>query len=199
MSVNVLFIDNFDSFTFNLVDELSKRGCRVDVWRNDLSAERALELALSLPAPRLIVLSPGPGRPEQAGCCEQLIRLARGKVPLLGVCLGHQALITALGGVVGGAGEIVHGKSARIEHDGAGVFRGLASPLTVARYHSLVAHDVPDPLTVRARAHTSVGELVMAVESAAEKLVGLQFHPESILTPEGGILLERILEWAAED
>ncbi|MBL4847952.1 MAG: aminodeoxychorismate/anthranilate synthase component II [Planctomycetes bacterium] len=189
---SVLFIDNFDSFTFNLVDEFARRGCEVAVWRNDISAERALELVLAMPLPRLIVLSPGPGRPERAGCCEELVRLAKGRVRLLGVCLGHQALVTALGGVVTGAGEIVHGKSDRIEHEGVGVFAGLRSPLTVGRYHSLVATTLPPALSVRARC----GELIMAVEG--EGLLGLQFHPESILTPEGGILLERVLAWAAE-
>ena len=190
-ALNVLFVDNFDSFSFNLVDEFQKRGCAVSVWRNDVSAERALELALALDEPRLIVLSPGPGRPEDAGCCVELIRLARGRVPLLGVCLGHQALVSALGGTVDGAGEIVHGKASAIEHDGLGIFAGLPNPLTVGRYHSLVGATIPDALEVRAR----YGDLVMAVSNAEDRLVGLQFHPESILSPQGGILLQSILEW----
>jgi anthranilate synthase component 2 len=190
--LSVLFIDNFDSFSFNLVDEFEKRGCAVSVWRNDIPAARALELALALPAPRLIVISPGPGRPESAGCCVELIRLARGRIPMLGVCLGHQAMVAALGGTVAGAGEIVHGKASKIEHDGEGVFAGLPDPLTVGRYHSLVGTTIPDGLQVRARC----GELVMAVSNNEERLIGLQFHPESILTPEGGILLQSILEWA---
>lgn len=192
MSVNVLFIDNFDSFTFNLVDEFTRRGCRVDVWRHDVSAEHALELALALPAPRMIVLSPGPGAPADAGCCVELIRLARGRVPLFGICLGHQALVEALGGEVGGAGEIVHGKTAKLQHDGEGFFAGLTSPMMVGRYHSLVATRVPDALEVRA----TCGELVMAVEAPGDHLAGVQFHPESILTPLGGVLLENVLSWA---
>jgi anthranilate synthase component 2 len=195
LSLSVFFVDNFDSFSFNFVDELEKRGCQVSVWRNDLPAERALELALALPAPRLIVISPGPGHPRDAGCCVELIRLARGKVPLLGICLGHQALTVALGGEVSGAGEIVHGKASRIEHTGEGLFSGLPSPLAVGRYHSLVATRVPDDLVVRAR----LGELVMAVEGRSQRLAGIQFHPESILTPQGGILLERVIAWASEE
>jgi anthranilate synthase/aminodeoxychorismate synthase-like glutamine amidotransferase len=116
------------------------------------------------------------------------------ELPVLGVCLGHQALVEALGGEVGPAGEIVHGKASRITHTGEGLFEGLPSPLTVGRYHSLVGTRIPQALTVRA----SLGELVMAVESVEEKLAGLQFHPESILTPQGGQLLERVMAWAAE-
>ena len=192
--MNVLFIDNFDSFTFNLVDEFCRRGCSVDVWRNDIPAERALALVEALPSPRLIVLSPGPSSPEKAGCCVDLVRLAVGRVPLLGVCLGHQALVVALGGVVGGAGGIVHGKSSLMEHDGATVFAGLPSPMPVGRYHSLAALRVPDCLRVSA----TCGDIVMAVEHRRHRMVGLQFHPESILTPQGGRLLENVLAWAAE-
>lgn len=195
--MNVFFVDNFDSFSFNLVDELRRRGCAVEVWRNDLPAAAALEKALALPAPRLIVLSPGPGAPRDAGCCVPLVRLAReAGVPLLGICLGHQALVEALGGTVGPAPAIVHGKASRVDHDGEGVFAGLERPLTVGRYHSLTATEVPDELIVRA--HTAAGEVVMAVEHRTAKLAGLQFHPESILTPLGGPLLERILAWAEE-
>ena len=191
--MNVLFIDNFDSFTFNLVDELEKRGCAVDVWRNDLSAERALALAEAMPLPRLIVLSPGPGAPSEAGCCIPLIRLAAGRVPLLGVCLGHQALVEAFGGEVASAGNIVHGKASPIEHDGIGLFAGLPNPMRVGRYHSLAARRMPDDLRVTARC----GEVVMAAEHQRYKLLGVQFHPESILTPAGGRLLQNVIDWAA--
>lgn len=192
--MNVLFIDNFDSFTFNLVDEFLRRGCTVEVWRNDIPAARALALAEAMPSPRMIVLSPGPSAPEQAGCCIDLIRLAAGRVPLVGVCLGHQALVVAMGGVVGGAGEIVHGKSSPMDHDGVTAFAGLPSPMPVGRYHSLAALRVPDCLRVSA----TCGDVVMAVEHREHRLLGLQFHPESILTPQGGRLLENVLAWAAE-
>lgn len=193
MSASVLLIDNFDSFTWNLVDELRRRRARVEVWRNDLAAEDALERALALPAPRLVLLSPGPGAPAEAGCCVPLVRLCAGRVPLLGVCLGHQALVEALGGEVGRAPAVVHGKASPVEHDGTGLFAGLPSPLKVGRYHSLAATRVPGELRVTARSE----EVVMAVEHERHALAGLQFHPESILTPAGGRLLENALAWAA--
>ena len=169
------------------------------MWRNDLPATEAFALALALPAPRLILLSPGPGAPGEAGCCEDLVRLARGQVPLLGICLGHQAIVTALGGIVGRAPAIVHGKSGLVRHEGEGLFAGLPNPMPVGRYHSLVATRVPEGLEVSARlSERGAGELVMAVEDRPGKLAGLQFHPESILTPEGGRLLDNALAWAAE-
>lgn len=190
--MNVLFIDNFDSFTFNLVDELEKRGCTVDVWRNDVAAEKALAIALALPLPRMIVLSPGPGAPSEAGCCVPLIRLAAGRIPLLGVCLGHQALVEAFGGEVGPAGAIVHGKASAITHDGTGLFAGLPNPMRVARYHSLAALTMPAALRVTARC----GDVVMAVAHRQHPLYGVQFHPESILTPAGGRLLQNAIDGA---
>lgn len=192
--MNVLFIDNFDSFTFNLVDELEKRGAKVDVWRNDLPAEAALEMALALPKPRLVMLSPGPGTPAAAGCCVELVQeVSEHAVPLLGVCLGHQAIVEAFSGDVGFAGEVVHGKAAQLKHDGRGPFADLQNPMTIARYHSLVARRVPDELEVTA----TTGELVMAVAHRTAPLYGVQFHPESILTPQGGLLMEGFLRWAA--
>jgi anthranilate synthase component II len=193
--MNVLFIDNFDSFSFNLVDELRKRGAAVHVHRNDLPAERAVELALALPAPRLVVVSPGPGAPRDAGCIVALAAALarRGDVPLFGVCLGHQAIVEACGGRVGFAGEVVHGKTAAIVHDGSGPLAGLPSPMPVARYHSLAAHDVGPDLRVIARA----GEIVMAVLHVRAPIFGVQFHPESILTPQGGLLVDAVMRWAA--
>lgn len=191
--MNILFIDNFDSFSFNVVHDLRVRGARVDVWRNDISVDRALELALALPKPALIVVSPGPGAPREAGCCVELIRRAGGRIPLFGVCLGHQAIVEAFGGVVGFAGEVVHGKSSWVEHTGDGIFEGLPSPIMAGRYHSLAAERVPECLRVTAR----TGSVVMAVEHGAMALTGVQFHPESILTPLGGKLLDNVLRWAA--
>ena len=191
--MNILFIDNFDSFSFNLVHDFRARGARVHVWRNDIAAGRALELALALPAPALAVLSPGPGAPAEAGCCVEFIRRAAGRLPLFGVCLGHQAMVEACGGTVGRAGEPVHGKSSWIDHDGEGIFAGLERPLMVGRYHSLAAERLPGELAVTARA----GSVVMAVAHRRHAMVGVQFHPESILTPQGGRLLDNVLRWAA--
>jgi len=192
---SALFIDNFDSFTFNLVDALRVLGAAVTVRRNTISAAAALELALALPAPRLIVLSPGPGSPAAAGCCLELVRLAAGRVPLLGVCLGHQAIVEAMGGRVGPAPQIVHGKASRVEHTGEGIFAGLPTPLVVGRYHSLAAGPVPDELVVRA---STADGVIMAVEDRVRLQAGVQFHPESILTPDGDRLLENVLAWAEE-
>ncbi len=193
MTLSVLFIDNFDSFVFNLVDEFERYGCNVDVWRNDITADQALALALAMPAPRLVVLSPGPGTPASAGNNIDIIEKAPADLPIFGVCLGYQSMIEALGGRVGGAGEIVHGKPSLITHDEVGIFTGLGSPLTAGRYHSLVGLEIPDSCRVTAR----IGEMVMGIEHKTRKIAGLQFHPESILTPYGGRLIQNVIEWAS--
>jgi anthranilate synthase component 2 len=190
--LHILFIDNFDSFVFNLVDEFALRHCAVEVWRNDISVEKALSLAEALPLPRLVVLSPGPGTPEKAGCCVDFVRRAPAQLPILGICLGYQAIVEAFGGVVGQAGEIVHGKASLVAHSREGIFEGLPSPMTVGRYHSLAATVVPESLEVIA----TLGKMPMAVSHRARKVMGLQFHPESILTPQGGLLLENVFPWA---
>jgi len=190
--LRVVFIDNFDSFTWNLVDEFARRGAAVEVWRNDIAAAHALDRAEASTGPRLLVLSPGPGGPHDAGCCIELCRMAAGRVPLFGVCLGHQALIEAYGGVVESAGQILHGRSAAVEHHGDALFAGIPSPFVVGRYHSLATHAVPSALEGLA----STGSLVMAVRHRRHPLLGIQFHPESILTPQGGILLDNVCAWA---
>ena len=135
MTLDVLFIDNFDSFTFNLVDEFAKRGANVEVWRNDISAEDALHLLGEMSRERLLVLSPGPGSPGEAGCCLELVRRAPEGTPILGVCLGHQAIVEAFGGRVTHAPQVMHGMASILEHDGRGIFRGLPDEMSVARYH----------------------------------------------------------------
>lgn len=192
--LHVVFIDNLDSFTFNLVDEFARRDCTIETWRNSVTAAYALARAESAAGPRLLVLSPGPGAPREAGCCVELARLAAGRVPLFGVCLGHQALIEAFGGVVEGAGVIVHGRSSPVEHDGDPVFAGIPSPFTVGRYHSLASHGLPPVLEALGR----TGSIVMAVRHRLHPLLGIQFHPESILTPAGGRLIENVIAWARE-
>jgi anthranilate synthase/aminodeoxychorismate synthase-like glutamine amidotransferase len=191
--VSVLLLDSFDSFSFNLVDEFARRDCPVEVVRNDLPAARVRERLAALRPPRLLVLSPGPGAPEEAGCAPALVREV-GPIPTFGVCLGLQVMVAALGGEVGGAGEIVHGKASRIEHDGRGEFAGLPRPLTVGRYHSLAALRLPPELEASAWA----GERIMAARHRHRPLTGVQFHPESVLTPQGGALLENVLRWAAD-
>lgn len=190
--LSVLFIDNFDSFVFNLVDEFERRGCKVEVWRNDITSERALELALALPSPRLLVISPGPGTPESAGCSVDLIKKAPADLPIFGVCLGHQAIIDAFGGKIERAPEIMHGKTSYISHDGSGIFEGLPSPLAAGRYHSLAGKYIPRDLTITAW----LGQIPMGIEHTSRPIAGVQFHPESILTPHGGRIIDNVIEWA---
>jgi len=189
----VVFVDNFDSFTFNLVDEFAQRGCPVEVWRNSVTAERLLGRAVAAPGPALIVLSPGPGRPADAGCCIELVRLAAGRVPVFGVCLGQQAIVEAFGGEVGPAGELVHGRATSVRHRGGPLFAGIPSPFVAGRYHSLGSRRVAPPLVPLAETDT----LVMAVAHATLPVAGVQFHPESILTPEGGTLIGNVIAWAS--
>jgi anthranilate synthase component 2 len=192
--LRIVFIDNFDSFTWNLVDEFARRGARVEVWRNTVPAEHALARARD-GGPSLLVLSPGPGTPAEAGCCIELVRLAAtARMPLLGVCLGHQAMVEAFGGVVGPAGEVVHGKTSRVRHQGGPLFEGVPSPFPVGRYHSLAASVLPDSLAPIA----GTDRLVMAVAHRSAPQFGVQFHPESILTPEGGRIIENVIQWAGD-
>jgi len=191
--LNVLFIDNYDSFVFNLVDEFARRGCNVQVYRNSISTERALEILDSMSGPKLVVISPGPGTPHEAGCSVDLIRQLPDDVPMFGVCLGHQALVEAYGGKVGPAGEIVHGKSSLLPHKGDGLFENVPSPMMVGRYHSLAGVAIPDELMTTAR----INNLVLAIEHRDKPLWGVQFHPESILTPHGGRLIENVIKRAS--
>ncbi|MGL4352544.1 aminodeoxychorismate/anthranilate synthase component II [Aeromonas dhakensis] len=186
---NIFLLDNFDSFTYNLVDQFRSLGYPVRIYRNNLPASRIMSEIAACEGDAVLVLSPGPGAPHEAGCLIDLIKLARGQVPILGICLGHQALCEAYGGTVGAAGEIVHGKRSLIEHNGHGAFAGLQSPLPVARYHSLVATYVPEELTVIAHYQG----MPMAIEQQDERVLGFQFHPESIMTSEGARLLTQAL------
>ncbi|WP_029299693.1 aminodeoxychorismate/anthranilate synthase component II [Aeromonas hydrophila] len=186
---NIFLLDNFDSFTYNLVDQFRSLGYPVRIYRNSLPASRIMSEIAASEGDAVLVLSPGPGAPHEAGCLIDLIKLARGQVPILGICLGHQALCEAYGGTVGAAGEIVHGKRSLIEHNGHGAFAGLQSPLPVARYHSLVATYVPEELTVIAHYQG----MPMAIEQQDERVLGFQFHPESIMTSEGARLLTQAL------
>jgi anthranilate synthase/aminodeoxychorismate synthase-like glutamine amidotransferase len=182
----LLMIDNYDSFTYNLVHLFEELGAEVQVFRNDaITVEEAEALA-----PDQLVISPGPGRPSDAGVSVELIRRLGPRVPTLGVCLGHQAIVEAFGGEVGQAQALLHGKSSPVEHDGKGVFRGLPEPFEAGRYHSLAALKVPDELEVTAR--TPDGE-VMGVRHRELPIEGVQFHPESVLTPLGPDLARNFL------
>ncbi|NJC05440.1 anthranilate synthase/aminodeoxychorismate synthase-like glutamine amidotransferase [Sphingomonas kaistensis] len=183
----VLLIDNLDSFTFNLVESLERIGVEVHVRRNGIAAAAALAEAEAKGA--ILMISPGPGTPQGSGCCLELIALARGRVPLLGICLGHQAIVEEAGGTVTRAPEPVHGKSLLLEHDGAGPFAGLPSPVRVARYHSLCTRDLPPRFTV----HAQVEGMAMAFSDPQALQAGLQFHPESMLTTHGDIMLRNLL------
>jgi anthranilate synthase/aminodeoxychorismate synthase-like glutamine amidotransferase len=183
----VLLIDNLDSFTFNLVESLARLGCEVAVRRSSIPAAVALADAEAMGA--VIMISPGPGAPREAGCCLDLIALAKGRVPVIGVCLGHQAIVEEARGTVTRAAEPVHGKSMLLAHDGAGPFVGLASPVRVGRYHSLCTRDLPERFTV----HAEVEGMVMAYSDREALQLGLQFHPESILTTHGDAMLANAL------
>lgn len=184
--MRVLVLDNYDSFTFNLVQYLGELGAEPVVVRNDeLPPSEAAELR-----PDRLVISPGPGRPEQAGYTLEYLSTLGREVPTLGVCLGHQAIVAAFGGKVDLAPEPLHGKTSRVSHDGRGVFRGLANPLTATRYHSLAALEIPDELEISAR---SEDEVVMGVRHRHLPIEGVQFHPESVLTSEGMALLANFL------
>lgn len=187
MTRDVVLLDNYDSFSFNLVESFERLGCRVQTFRNTADPARLIELARDDDA--LIILSPGPGRPEDAGCMMELIALAKGEVPVLGVCLGHQGLVLHAGGSVDRATSPVHGKASLMHHDGAGPFEGMTSPVPIARYHSLCTRDVP----ARFRVHAQIDGMAMAIGDADALQTGLQFHPESILTPGGDRMLANVL------
>lgn len=188
---DILLLDNIDSFTWNLVDQLRANGHQVVIYRNQVPAHTILDRLAQMENP-VLMLSPGPGAPSQAGCMPELLHSLRGRLPIIGICLGHQAIVEAYGGHVGQAGEILHGKASSITHDGEAMFAGLPNPLPVARYHSLVGSQIPATLTVNA----SFNGMVMAVRHDADRVCGFQFHPESILTTLGARLLEQTLAWA---
>lgn len=190
---SVLFLDNFDSFSYSLVDEFRRAGATVEVWRNDAPLAT---LVTRLQAHGLLVASPGPGRPEDAGVLVALLREAAGAKPVFGVCLGHQALAAAFGGAVGRAPVLVHGKAAAVRHDGAGVFAGLDDPFIAGRYHSLAVSAVPEGFRVSAWVEEGGRRIPMAMEDGARRLLGVQFHPESVLSRDGSRLIEQVLRWA---
>ena len=185
----VLVIDNYDSFTYNLVQYLAELGADVTVWRNDtFGLDEVADLA-----PERIVLSPGPCTPAEAGATVEVIKRFGSEIPTLGVCLGHQAIGAAYGGTVVRAKRLMHGKTSRIVHDGSGPFNGLPTPFTATRYHSLVVENLPAELVVNAWLQEDGERVVMGVRHALHPVWGVQFHPESILTEHGHALLANFL------
>lgn len=194
MSQRLLLIDNYDSFTYNLVQAFRSLGAETRVFRNDeIDLQQARDMA-----PSHLVISPGPGRPEGAGVSCDMIREFAGRIPVLGVCLGHQSIVSVFGGQVVSARRLMHGKTSLIEHDGQGVYRGLPQPMEVGRYHSLAARaeDLPGCLQVTARSED--GE-IMGVRHRQYMVEGVQFHPESVLTPDGPELMRNFLHFQGGD
>jgi anthranilate synthase/aminodeoxychorismate synthase-like glutamine amidotransferase len=184
----ILLLDNYDSFTYNLAQYLGELGCDVEVHRNDkISVEE-----IARRRPDGIVISPGPCTPQDAGICIELIRRLAGKFPILGVCLGHQAIGAAFGGKIIRAPELFHGKTSSIKHDSKGVFRELADPFTATRYHSLIVERKSLPRELTITAETDDG-IIMGIRHRRHKLEGVQFHPESVLTQSGKQLLKNFL------
>ena len=188
MKPRLLLIDNYDSFTYNLVQAFLVLGADVHVYRNDaMTVDEALAFA-----PSHLCISPGPGTPYDAGVSMDMIRAFAGRLPVLGVCLGHQSIVEVFGGKVVRAGRLMHGKTSIIQHDGNTLFNGLPQPCEVGRYHSLIAAPETLPPELEVSARTAEGE-IMAVRHRALMVEGVQFHPESILTPDGPALLQNFL------
>ena len=185
----LLLVDNYDSFTFNLYQYLSELGAQVEVARNDALSLRDVAAA----SPEAIILSPGPGEPDHAGICVDLVRAQAGRIPILGVCLGHQAIGRAFGGQVVRAPELRHGKTSLVYHDGRAIYAGVESPFEAVRYHSLVVARETLPAALKVTAQTSDG-LVMGLRHREMEVEGVQFHPESILTAPGKQLLRNFLD-----
>ncbi len=186
----ILLLDNYDSFTYNLAQYLGELGCEVEVHRND----RITVEQIAGRKPERIVISPGPCTPQEAGISIELIQKLAGKFPILGVCLGHQAIGAACGGKIIRAPKLFHGKTSEIHHNGKGIFRGLPNPFTATRYHSLIVERKSLPRELRVTAETSDG-IIMGLQHKRYKLAGVQFHPESVLTESGKQLLQNFLEF----
>lgn len=187
----LLLIDNYDSFTYNLFQYLSELGADVEVVRNDKATVEELDLM----RPELVVVSPGPSNPDNAGVSVDAIRHFAGKVPVLGVCLGHQCIGAAFGATVSGAGEIRHGKTSLIHHDGKGIFEGVGNPFEAVRYHSLAIESDTVPPDFEVTARTGNG-IIMGIRHKSLPIEGVQFHPESIMTKPGKQILQNFLNLA---
>jgi anthranilate synthase/aminodeoxychorismate synthase-like glutamine amidotransferase len=186
--VRVLFIDNFDSFTYNLVDDFCKRRCEAKVYRADTGLEELKAVADEF-APELLVISPGPGTPDTAGVSLEVVDYFKQRLPIFGVCLGHQVIVQYFGGKIGHAPEPMHGKPSRVVHNEKGIFAGVENPLQAGRYHSLCVTELPGCMERTAEFEG----IIMAAKHRELPIFGVQFHPESILTPAGGKIIENVL------
>jgi len=196
LDLEIILIDNFDSFTYNLVNQLRPMVRGLKVFRNNTNLNLLIRAELSNATKKIIVISPGPGDPTSAGITLNLIKQFKGAIPILGICLGHQAIIQSYKGKIGAAKNIFHGKASDIEleKDEQEIFASLTSPFRAARYHSLAAKNIPNDLKVIAKC----GDEVMAIKHIKHKVLGFQFHPESILTPKGKQLMENSLRWLSK-
>lgn len=196
--IKIIMIDNYDSFTYNLVNQFRILGAEVVVFRNDVATEEIFNHQLMNQSNTLIVISPGPGDPNGAGNSLKIIEQFIGKLPILGICLGHQAIVQQLGGKINSAKAIIHGKADQIftdkNNNQQSIFNLLPNPFQAARYHSLIAENIPDELNVIAETDGQV----MAVQHKKHKVLGFQFHPESILTTHGSQLLKSSLNWLTD-
>jgi anthranilate synthase component 2 len=190
--VKVLIVDCYDSFTYNLFQQVGGMGETPLVVTSDTPLSRVRDLGC-----QRIILSPGPGRPEDSGLCLEVLRTLSPRIPTLGVCLGHQAIYHAFGGSVVRAGRLVHGKVSRIMHDGRGIFYGVSNPLVATRYHSLIADAATLPPDLEIIAHSKEEGYVMGIRHRIYPILGIQFHPESILTPEGNQIIQNFLTMGA--
>ena len=198
---NVVMLDNFDSFTYNLVDELRAAGMPLTIFRNSVPAQHVFDAMQKLGDNTLLLLSPGPGNPQSAGCMLELLQKVQGQYPVLGICLGHQAIIAHYGGEIVRASQVMHGKSSPISHCGDKMFAQLPNPFPVARYHSLMGVNLPAELEVVAQFESSehtAEPIVMAAYHRADKMLGMQFHPESILTSQGSTLLKQSIAYLTQ-
>nr|AAF82317.1 anthranilate synthase small subunit [Buchnera aphidicola] len=188
---NILLLDNVDSFTYNLVDQLRKHKHNVLVYRNTVSIQIISQTLMQLINP-IVVLSPGPGLPHASGCMLDLIKTVKGQVPIIGICLGHQAIVEAYGGTIEYASEIFHSKVSLIQHDGLEMFKDIPQPLSVASIDSLICNQLPACFII----NSSIDNMIMSIRHNADRVCGFQFHPESILTPYGDQILEQIICWS---
>lgn len=192
---HIVLIDNFDSFTYNLVDEVRNLGYPLTIFRNSIDVDTVYNFIKAQTGSTLLMLSPGPGTPSAAGCMPGLLAKVQGEIPVLGICLGHQCIVEYYGGVIDSADQIKHGKASSIDHNHAEIFAQLPHPLKVARYHSLMATQVPDSLDVIA----NYEHIPMAVYHQQDRMLGFQFHPESILTAHGSQLLTQSIQFLTQE